>query len=91
MIKDADEQPDEQRHRVKSEGPECRSFYPMEVSCVTFPEDAIRKMGNSDLYVYSQLVRITSDAEQGLMGPTGTEAFLSPISCKQDPSFHNRL
>ena len=64
---------------------------PMEVRYVTFPEDAIRKMGNSDLYIYSQLVRITSDAEQGLMWPTGMEAFLSPIYCKPDSSFHNRL
>ena len=64
---------------------------PMEMKCVTFPEDAIRKVGNSDLYIYSQLVRITSDAEQGLMGPAGMEAFLSSISCKQDSGFHNHL
>lgn len=63
----------------------------MEMKCVTLPEDAIRKVGNSDLYIYSQLVRITSDAEQGLMGPAGMEAFLFPISCKQDSGFHNRL
>ena len=63
----------------------------MEVRCVTFPEDAIRKMGNSDLYIYSQLVRITSDVEQGLMGPTGTEAFLSPMPYGQDSGLRGLL
>ena len=51
MIKDTDEQPDEEIHRARSGRVLSAGgvSVPMELGCVTFPEKATRKVGNSDL------------------------------------------